>query len=432
MSESEEEYQFIALFDRPLNVTKVRFPKYTKFNPAFPGRFFRKNKYSKPTVTLPDWKDKNLLQYFQANLTATNIDLTYVLALMHYVMDSMLEVEPNLKEDWKSYNVVIVPKDAVKAKPADLLNIEISEAALPTDAIVTRDGAPIGLEYAAFVVLSNYRLNKSIHEESRKRLINQMNKKIVHFGQGCPKLPPTASGWTYYGDITFRMCVAAIDMFICKFPNTKYSELSFLTIGSKFRECTALTSYYYLRDLLGKKDDEMIYEWRDGSISNITLEGEMKRILNKDEEINVEHSYLPYLSDLRLCDRSPYSSAVNKYLHTWIHLIGATMGEQRSVNACTYRDGNIDVLIKNAVIVAYVHKNKTVLDNKETSLKQQLYYMTEPNYHIPANVWDFAVKQWSQYSNSRPGTIGECLFRSHNRFDTLIKIGGSELPCSIE
>jgi Rhabdovirus nucleocapsid protein len=60
---------------------------------------------------------------------------------------------------------------------------------------------------------------------------------------------------------------------------------------------------------------------------------DFERLMKDDEEVDQEYSYMPYLSDMGLSKRSPYSCTINAELHTWANMVCALNGLVRAINA---------------------------------------------------------------------------------------------------
>lgn len=57
-------------------------------------------------------------------------------------------------------------------------------------------------------------------------------------------------------------------------------------------------------------------------IFSIRIRDEVMGIGRAGEEFNQDDSYFPYMRDLRLSEKSPYSSTANVHLYNWISIFG--------------------------------------------------------------------------------------------------------------
>lgn len=105
-----------------------------------------------------------------------------------------------------------------------------------------------------------------------------------------------------------------------------FSTRKLCTIGSRYRDCAALVGVEYLRKLLDIKFGEIfLWVWTTG------IDQDIRRVFKSGEELTLMNSYLPYISSMKLAERSPYSATVNPSLHYFVHFTGALMGHQRSL-----------------------------------------------------------------------------------------------------
>lgn len=63
------------------------------------------------------------------------------------------------------------------------------------------------------------------------------------------------------------------------------------------------------------------------------IRSEIEAIGREGEEVTAEDSYFPYMRELRLSKKSPYTSSANVNLHNWVSFFCALLGSSRSFNA---------------------------------------------------------------------------------------------------
>jgi hypothetical protein len=61
---------------------------------------------------------------------------------------------------------------------------------------------------------------------------------------------------------------------------------------------------------------------------------------------------MPYLSDVGISRKSPYSSSANPELHNWINMVCAFNESVRSINARMNNENNVVNILANAIIMA--------------------------------------------------------------------------------
>jgi len=74
------------------------------------------------------------------------------------------------------------------------------------------------------------------------------------------------------------------------------------------------------------------------------------------EEFDKEDSYFPYMRELKLSKRSPYSSTGNENVHNWIHFFCALLGSDRSYNARIVNESGLTIMMNLALFAAYAFK----------------------------------------------------------------------------
>lgn len=94
-------------------------------------------------------------------------------------------------------------------------------------------------------------------------------------------------------------------MFLVEFPSDDRSRLRLCTIGARYKDCSALVGVEYLRKLINVEFGELfLWIWTAG------IADDMRRVFKKPEQLTVMHSYLPYISSMKLAEKSPYSATV--------------------------------------------------------------------------------------------------------------------------
>lgn len=79
---------------------------------------------------------------------------------------------------------------------------------------------------------------------------------------------------------------------------------------------------------------------------------DLRIVFHKGKELTAMTSYLPYISSMRLAEKSSDSPAVNPSLHYFVHFTGGLMGHIRSLNVRIVGDGNIMDPLFNVQVLA--------------------------------------------------------------------------------
>ena len=80
-------------------------------------------------------------------------------------------------------------------------------------------------------------------------------------------------------------------------------------------------------------------------------------MMKETEEVTQADSYFPYLSDMKLVQKTYYSAAKNPHMYFVIHAVGTLLQSARSKNAKHLSDHNIINNVFNAKVIAYASAN---------------------------------------------------------------------------
>lgn len=159
---------------------------------------------------------------------------------------------------------------------------------------------------------------------------------------------------TWEQNSNYGRLIAALDMFVSKFPECEYARVRVCTVSARFKDCAALTGVEYLRGLLEIPFDELM-AW----IWTASVAKDLRQVFRKGEELTKPDSYLPYLASMKLVAKSPYSASHNTSLHFWIHFTAALMGQTRSNHARFMGGTNTVDPLFNAQFLAYAKHSRT-------------------------------------------------------------------------
>jgi hypothetical protein len=251
-------------------------------------------------------------------------------------------------------------------------------------------------------------------------------------------------------DKNYITLMALIDMFLFKFPKSRFADVRVCTIVTRFRDCAGLMELAYLSDLVDMEFPE-IAKW----IWNERLANDFERINMPDNEADNQYSYTPYMMDLGLSEKSPYSGKTNPNFHLWVHVIGTTMGMTRSKHARMAGNPNAISMITMGKVFAYAHTvrgdfkiqfaeggidpilaaeaeakeieaelgedNQEVpvvpVDTQSAELPRGLdginwyAWFKDLKFEFPEELNAKVEKAWSKLSDIRPGTVGDFLKR---------------------
>lgn len=133
---------------------------------------------------------------------------------------------------------------------------------------------------------------------------------------------------SWYDVAEFRVMVAALDMFWNKFLDSRFSKLRVCTLNSRYKDCSSLSEVRHLCKISAKPLPEI-----STYIFSARVRDEIEKLGESKEEPGKEDSYFPYMRDMPISKKSPYSSTENVNLHNWISMFCTLLGSERSYNA---------------------------------------------------------------------------------------------------
>lgn len=326
---------------------------------SYPSDWFEKNGVHQPSTTVPKFEGDigDLIKAVKGGIGSVSLTMKTVKMYLHHFGESM---EERLEEDWTSFGVEIGKKGEVVG-PWNLVTITEGDPHKPTEALyqptsrgprVAPDDPQEWSEKAmALYILCIYRLIKISNEEYADLLQKRMEDQLsAEGGKGISFYGVRGIYGGWLSDKGFLKLVAAIDMFLHKFKDSKLSLLRLGSLGSRFRDCAGLLTFGYAMTILNIEAGDLM-DW----IFIKTMADEVSQITREGQETGQPDSYFPYQADLGLVIKSAYSSNANPYLFTWIHIIGSLIGHRRSQNARFIFEGNYADVGLNAVVLSWVY-----------------------------------------------------------------------------
>lgn len=375
-----------AWFDKPENAAKkppMRIPK--------------------AGADLPKLRNTVILGIKDANLSIS-VAKAYVWALM-------LKNKEELSEKWESFGRVI-GNEKDKITIDNLCDME--ESADPLVILDGNNGTSADDGWIFVFICSTYRLCKTDNPTYLRTLTANVNNILrkQNAPNGVTAAQIIAHHKSWLSDRWYTALMAVVDMFLVKFPKNKYSEARVGTIISRFKDCAGLDDLIYLKEITGKTYLE-IKSW----IWTSSVADEFERILKDDEEIDEDHSYMPYFMELRLAKKSPYSSTSNPSLHHWVHVVGCCLSQARSRNARMVKDVYVGTITKVGALFGYALINAVSEDEAAAQLNtpknsngaEWFAWFAGKKKTLPDSVRAKLKKIWEKFGDSRPQSIGAYL-----------------------
>ncbi|AJG39228.1 nucleocapsid [Yongjia Tick Virus 2] len=397
-----------------------------------PGEFasdwFDKHPKQKPRLVIPHKTDdlKLLRQVVKRGLKEGNLS---VQTATTYVYKVLSQVELDSEDVWTSFGVEIALAKQ-RVGPFCMMQVELREEPLANTetATATEDDD----QWMVFYILAQYRILKLQNADYERLIINKANNHLSAM-KGKADEKQDLDGSKRYGawvqDPTYLKIVAAVDMFFCKFKDSPWAIVRFGTLGSRYRDATALTTLNHITQRTGLTIDQFML-W----IFNDTVADELDRMSREGQELDKHDSYVPYIRDMGLSAKSPYSAQLNPAFHFFCHAIGALMNSTRSINAKLGPEVDLTNTLANAQVVAYAlsscpvmvkaygtdPQDKPVEDQdtdlgglpKEPNPSKWYDYLVINNFQLPREIIEYSKTRASVILNPRPGTVGEMISKT--------------------
>ncbi|CAN8019532.1 unnamed protein product, partial [Ixodes persulcatus] len=167
----------------------------------------------------------------------------------------------------------------------------------------------------------------------------------------------TGAAQSYAGLVSepaYMCMVAAMDMFLYRFPTNPYATVRVGTIASRYKDCSVFTSLGQTIDTAAIPIEEL-YRWM--FVREVAEEA--YEMMQYSEELDKEYSYAAYLSDFRLVNKSLYSAVANPRLHSWLHTLGSLLLAEMSLNARHLSDASFHPILANTALLAFVRRRAT-------------------------------------------------------------------------
>lgn len=322
----------------------------------------------KPELFLPEWnytpeKMKKLSKYI-ALAPDQDIEIHFLNLFLYHGINEL--IKDQLNTDWRlTSNLTIAkgemtPMDLLKVTKnikVDLANIDTNDQAEP----------PSTIELIT-MLLANYRvnvLNRNAINNYRTILITRMDetfRKEQFTPDGINTNIYNYTSWV--NDLNYRKICASVDMFFNKFRNNKYGSLRMCVQGSRYKDCSLLTDIEFGKKLLGVDMPVFFTFAVDSSVNK-----ELLKVLELLNENTHKDNYFPYIKEMAVISKSPYSASHCPNSHNWIHMTGTLLGETRSINSRLAPNGQNIQTLNLALSCAFSLKDR--VDVKPAFAKSQ-------------------------------------------------------------
>ncbi|WGL21405.1 nucleoprotein [Killamcar virus 1] len=222
--------------------------------------------------------------------------------------------------------------------------------------------------WIVFLITGIHRINQlPAYDSYIEKIIERMMDLVKSVKAEAPKPNHKVyTGWSM--DPNFLRLIAAIDMFFARFARDGRAKIRFGTIISRYRDCSMISSLVHLKKITGLSPEEL-----QGWIFVPSAGDDYEKIMQPGQEIDMDDSYMPYLSDMKLSMKSPYSAAECSVLHLFAHMTGCYLGSKRSLSARIPEEKDMINVQINAALLAYAVRNHATLEK---------VFLTEDDEHL--------------------------------------------------
>lgn len=140
------------------------------------------------------------------------------------------------------------------------------------------------------------------------------------------------------------------------------------------------------------------------------IANQFSAVLKTGEELENEYSYATCAIDFYLTVKSPYGNGVNPDLYLWIHTIGVSMQEQRSINARVVGNPDRSAAFANAMVVAFVMQPTmaNILIMRDNIWRRSLFFSGRPQ-----GFQDDVKRELSQFFSQFGTVVNINIFTPH-------------------
>ncbi|AJR28279.1 nucleoprotein [Barur virus] len=391
----------------------------------YPADWFSTHQNKKPRLVIP-YKSKDLDTLRGIVREGIEKDSLDVKVAITYVYNVLKEQEAECDDLWTSFGVEIAQ---AKTTVHTFCMMEVEEKAVDPPNLQPKPCTPEDDLWMCFYILVQYRLLKVTNTEYEKALIKRANVHISGMPGGKKFDVHSRKMYaSWLSNPTYLRLVAAIDMFFHKFKDHPFAICRFGTLGSRYKDSAALTTLNHITKLTGLPITEFMM-W----IFNENIADELDKMAKPDQELEKCDSYTPYMRDMGLSDRSPYSAQMNPTFHLFCHALGTLMHSRRSMNARIAGEVDVTNAVVNAEVVAFVLNRcptftkaytedlesvptvvaKSVVGQMPTGPDPDLWfeYLAQKNFILPEEIKRFAHERASGLTGIRPDTIGELIYK---------------------
>ncbi|AFH89676.1 nucleocapsid protein [Vesiculovirus bogdanovac] len=311
----------------------------------YPSEFFSKLQ-QKPKLYVADGHTvEQLRQFVEQGLISRNVNIVHINSYLYHVLK---DTEALCDRDWTSFGINI-GKAGSKVKIFDMLDVEYLENK-PNAGQACPEACKDDDVWLPMYLLGLYRVGRATVPSYQNDLMEALNTQCKFRSPKFRELVQAQSDFyeAWSNDLNFTRIVAAVDMFFHRFKKHSDAGLRFGTIVSRFRDCASLSTFHHLVKITGLSLAD-VGSW----ILNDQVAREIIQMMRPGQEIDHADSYMPYLIDMGLSTKSPYSSVKNPCFHFWGQMTALLLRSSRAKHARVPDDIPYPSITNAALLFAY-------------------------------------------------------------------------------
>ncbi|MFH4975801.1 hypothetical protein AB6A40_002510 [Gnathostoma spinigerum] len=313
---------------------EVSYPSSIKERPRFVMPVYM------PVEEVNSW-ERNILSQELTGETSSSIAVSFL-------FKQLQKIKATLDDDWTSFGITIGRKGET-ITPLSLINITPDPQADPQGTLLSNLETDNALMAKCLMV---YRLSQAPQNQSSyiEDLMKRLTKLFRSFPYELSEPRGVKNPIHWIHDINYCALVGVLDMFLSKFPCHEFEKLRGCTLVARYKDCVILPSINQTAKAL-RIEPEVLPTY----IFDQDVHDDLLRVNDQsdEQEMKKKDSYFPYMKELRLVSRSPYSASLNPNLFMWCHFIGTLVGKKRSINAKFINCDNPQMLLVEAAYITY-------------------------------------------------------------------------------
>ncbi|XP_014215180.1 uncharacterized protein LOC106644269 [Copidosoma floridanum] len=259
----------------------------------YPSEWFEAHPNEKPNVqytanTLTDDEVLGVVKWSIMQGGPININL-----VKRYIHIYFRDVTAVLPDRWESYGRVIGEANS-NVNPWSLITVTPVAGMLPGV-----EAKPLSMEdrhWVALYCLCSARLARITIQQYADRVRDKIHEQIKLLTNRLPVFPAKDNYEPWAADPDYMKLIAAVDMFMYRFPTHPLAYVRVCTLGSRHKDCAGLLSIGYFAHTVSLENDS---DFLDCMWSK-KMATECINMMHETDHMMQEYSYFPYQSNLGL------------------------------------------------------------------------------------------------------------------------------------